>query len=78
MRLERSFVTTLRSRGVEAGIGVTDPREEARARLGIGLGEQRVARAVLVQAMPSLLKLLYPPYAGKVRAIAAAATRLFE
>jgi aldehyde dehydrogenase (NAD+) len=35
-------------------------------------------RAVLVQTMPSLLKLLYPPYSGKMRAIAAAATRLFE
>jgi aldehyde dehydrogenase (NAD+) len=35
-------------------------------------------RAVLVQEMPSLIKLLYPPYGGKLRAIAAAATRLFE
>jgi aldehyde dehydrogenase (NAD+) len=35
-------------------------------------------RAVLVQEMPSLIKLLYPPYAKKMRALAAAATRLFE
>jgi aldehyde dehydrogenase (NAD+) len=35
-------------------------------------------RAVLVQALPSLVSLLYPPYAGRLRAMAAAATRLFE
>ena len=35
-------------------------------------------RAVLVQSPLSLVKLLYPPYAGKLRAIAARATRFFE
>jgi aldehyde dehydrogenase (NAD+) len=36
------------------------------------------ARAVLTQAMPSPVKLLYPPYGRKLRDLAGAAVKWFE